>query len=87
MEQYAIETETHSDTTTTHYVSYGKQLEGKHGRWQTLCKRYVWGEVWSAGSVDGVRCISCMKRQIVIDKMEADRRERQAIFNSIFTDK
>ena len=73
---YAIETETHSDTTTTHYVPYGKQLEGKYGRWTASCGRYVRGEVWSAGSVDGVRCKNCIKRQAELEKMEADRLAR-----------
>lgn len=84
---YAIETETHNNTTTTHYVPYGKQLEGRYGRWTATCGRYVRGEVWSAGSVDGVRCKNCIKRQAELEKLEADRRERQAIFNSIFTNK
>jgi hypothetical protein len=76
-EIYAIETETHSDTTTTHYVPYGKQLEGKQGRWTASCGRYVRGEVWSAGSVDGVRCKNCIKRQAELERLEAQRLERQ----------
>jgi hypothetical protein len=74
---YAIETETHSDTTTTHYVPYGKQLEGRQGRWTASCGRYVRGEVWSAGSVDGVRCKNCIKRQAELERLEAQRLERQ----------
>lgn len=74
---YAIETETHSDTTTTHYLPYGRQLEGKQGRWTATCGRYVRGEVWSAGSVDGVRCKNCIKRQAELERLEAERLERQ----------
>ncbi len=74
---YAIETETHNNTTTTHYVPYGKQLEGRYGRWTATCGRYVRGEVWSAGSVDGVRCKNCIKRQAELEKLEAERLERQ----------
>ena len=62
-EIYAIETETHTTTTTTHYIPHGKQLEGKYGRWTASCGRYVRGEVWGAGSVDGVRCKNCIKRE------------------------
>ena len=61
---YAIETETHSDSTITHLIAYGQQLEGRYGRWQALCGRYVEGEVWGAGSVEGGRCKNCVKTYV-----------------------
>jgi hypothetical protein len=61
---YAIETETHSDSTITHLIAYGQQLEGRYGRWQALCGRHIEGEVWGAGSVDGGRCKHCVKTYV-----------------------
>ena len=75
---YAVETETHTTDTITHYLPYGRQLEGRHGRWTASCGRYVRGEVWSAGSVDGVRCKNCVKRQAELERLEAEKLERVA---------
>jgi hypothetical protein len=76
MSLYAVETETQTHTTTKHFIPYGKQLEGKQGRWNVSCGRLVRGEVWEAGSVDGVICKQCMKRQVELEEMEAERLER-----------
>ena len=64
MSLYAIETETHNEETTTHFFLCGSWYEGKNGRWQALCGRYVSGSVWEQGSVEGVRCLNCVKKQV-----------------------
>jgi hypothetical protein len=64
MALYAIETESHNDKTITHFTPWGKQLEGHSGRWQGMCGRYVRGTVWEHGTIDGPRCINCVKKQL-----------------------
>ena len=64
MSLYAVETETQTHTTTKHFIPYGKQLEGRQGRWTVSCGRYVRGEVWDAGSVDGVICKQCLAEEV-----------------------
>jgi hypothetical protein len=77
MEQYAIETETHSERTLTHFVVYGKQLEGKQGAWTSMCGRIVRGTVWQAGTVEGGRCKQCATKQVWWQNFEDQRTQRQ----------
>ena len=74
---YAIETETHSDSTITHLIAYGRQVEGKWGAWYADCGRVVRGEVWEAGSVEGGRCKNCVAKTLQRQKWEDERKARQ----------
>lgn len=76
-ELWAIETETHSDSSITHLIACGHQMEGKQGAWHTDCGRIVRGEVWGAGSVDGVRCKRCVEATLRRRNAELARKARQ----------
>ena len=76
-ELWAIETETHSDSSITHLIAYGQQIQGKHGAWHADCGRVVRGEVWDAGSVEGVRCKQCVKETLRRRNLELARETRQ----------
>lgn len=74
---YAIETEMHSDSTITHLIAYGRQVEGRWGAWYADCGRVVRGEVWEAGSVEGGRCKNCVAKTLQRQKWEDERKARQ----------
>lgn len=76
-ELWAIETETHSDSSITHLIAYGHQMQGKHGAWYADCGRVVKGEVWGAGSVDGARCKRCVEATVRRRNLELARKARQ----------
>jgi hypothetical protein len=59
---YAIESETHETDTITHYARWGKQVEGQQMAHYAVCGRVVFGTVWEAGTVDGLRCKHCMAK-------------------------